>query len=78
MLKFNTCFRKDNITGIGKPKKNSISLTGIQDEITIYKNKIIDQNSIQDEKTSRILIINNQFSEIIKLVYKMNQLFINQ
>lgn len=64
--------------GIGKPKKNSISLTGIQDEITIYKNKIIDQNSIQDEITSRILIINNQFSEIIKLVYKMNQLFINQ
>jgi len=64
--------------GIGSQKKNSISLTGIQDEITINKNRIIDQNSIQDEITSRILIINKQFNEIIQLVYKLNQLSINQ
>jgi transcription initiation factor TFIIIB Brf1 subunit/transcription initiation factor TFIIB len=64
--------------GIGNSKKKSISLTGIQDEITVNKNNIINQNSIQDEITSRILIINYQFNEIIQLVYKMNQLSINQ
>lgn len=63
---------------IGDSKENSISLTGIQDEITINKNKTIDQNSIQDEITSRILMINKQFDEIIQLVYKLNQLSINQ
>ena len=64
--------------GIGNPGKHSISSTGIQDEITINKNKVINQNSIQEELTSRILIINNQSNEIMQLVYKMNQLRINQ